>query len=67
MESKFLVLLTSTAVYLIVAVDEFLEDASILLTDSIDEITVGVCDVHIPCARAVPVEEVHSFLKLFLR
>ena len=67
MKCKFLVLLTSAPVNIIVPVDELLEDAAILLADGIDEITVGMCDVHVPCSRAVPVEEIDSFLKFLLR
>lgn len=67
MKGKLLVLLPATGVNLIATSDELLKDLAILLTDSINEISVRVCDVHVPRTAAVPVEEVNRLVELFLR
>ena len=67
MKGKLFILLPCTVVYLIAAADEFLEHPAVLLADGVDKVTVGVGDVHVPCAAAVPVEEVNSLVELRLR
>ena len=50
-----------------ITVDELLEHATVLFAYAVDEITVGVRNIHVPCTAPVPVEEVHSLVKFFLR
>ena len=66
MERQFFVLLTSTIIVSVATFNVLLEDESVLLADSVDEITVRVCDVHVPCTASIPVEEVDSLLELLL-
>ena len=51
---------------LIISIDELLEYFAVLFADSINEITVGTSNVHIPSTTPVPIEEVNRFFKLLL-
>lgn len=67
LEGKFFVLLASAIVDVVATVDELLENVAVFFADCVDEVAVGMGDVHVPRPATVPVEEIHSIVELRLR
>ena len=66
LKGEELVFVASSGVGGIVALDVSLKDSAVLLGDSVDEVSAGAVNVHIPSAGAVPVETVDGFVELGL-